>query len=317
MFREEKSLKQLIISGMSGFVGTNLSIYLSRQNYKFVSISRRPKNGEVTYSQVNSEICSNYNCFIHLAGNNHHIKNKIADEEYFKVNTELTKELFNQFLDSSCETFIYISSVKAAADQVDGFLTEQELPNPLTVYGKSKLAAEAYILSKQLTGNKRVYILRPCMIHGPNNKGNLNLLYNFVNRGIPYPFGQYKNQRSFVSVANLCFIIKELIENNAIASGIYNISDDQTFSTRELVQIIGKTIAKPAKVLNVPKWILRLIAKIGDIIPLPINSERVQKLTENYCVSNKKIKRAIGKELPYTAEEGIIKTIESFLKLEK
>ena len=50
------------------------------------------------------------------------------------------------------------------------------------------------------------------MIHGPNNKGNLNLLYSFVSKGIPYPFGKYENKRSFVSVENLCFVINELIE---------------------------------------------------------------------------------------------------------
>jgi nucleoside-diphosphate-sugar epimerase len=306
---------KIAITGITGFVGQNLSSYLA--SFDIQGISRHAKGKNIGYEQLSLAIFNNQKAFVHLAGKAHDLKKTSDDQEYYDANTELTKELFNQFLESTCETFVYMSSVKAAADEVVGFLTEQELPNPVTVYGKSKLAAEAYILSKQLTGNKRVYILRPCMIHGPNNKGNLNLLYNFVSKGIPYPFGQYKNQRSFVSVANLCFIIKELIENNAIASGIYNISDDQTLSTKELVQIIGKTIGKPAKLLNVPKAIINVIAKIGDIIWLPINSERVQKLTENYCVSNKKIKRAIGKELPYTAEEGIIKTIESFLKLEK
>ena len=79
-----------------------------------------------------------------------------------------------------------MSSVKAVADVVDGILTEDVIPNPKTVYGKAKLAAEVYILSKEIPENKRVYILRPCMIHGPNNKGNLNLLYSLVSKGIPW-----------------------------------------------------------------------------------------------------------------------------------
>ena len=194
----------------------------------------------------------------------------------------------------------------------EGVLTEDVIPKPITVYGKSKLAAEVYILSKKIPKDKRVYILRPCMIHGPNNKGNLNLLYSFVSKGIPYPFGKYVNRRSFVSVENLCFIINELIDNAKIESGIYNIADDTSLSTTELVQIIGNTISKPAKVMNVPKWIISLVAKIGDVIPLPINSERVQKLTENYVVSNEKIKKAIQKKLPLSSNEGIQKTIASF-----
>ena len=205
-----------------------------------------------------------------------------------------------------------MSSVKAAADNVEGFLTENVTPNPVTVYGKSKLAAENYILSKEIPKNKRVYLLRPCMIHGPNNKGNLNLLYSFVSKGIPYPFGKYVNKRSFVSVDNLCFIINELIENNTIKSGVYNIADDDSLSTKDLVKIIGNVTNKSTIILNIPKFFVGFLAKIGNILPIPINSERLQKLTENYEVSNSKIKKAIQKELPLTTQKGIEKTISSF-----
>ncbi len=122
----------------------------------------------------------------------------------------------------------------------------------------------------------------------------------------------YKNKRSFVSVENLCYIISKLIENKNMESGIYNIADDASLSTNQLVETIGNAIDKPAKILNVHKSIVSIFAKIGDIIPLPINSERLQKLTENYVVSNKKIKKAINKELPLSTIDGITKTIKSF-----
>ena len=220
--------------------------------------------------------------------------------------------MFDQFLVSDCEVFIYMSSVKAVADVVDGVLTEDVIPNPITVYGKSKLAAEIYILSKKIPDNKRVYILRPCMIHGPNNKGNLNLLYSFVSKGIPYPFGKYVNKRSFVSVENVCFIINELIDNAKIESGIYNLADDVSLSTIDLVKIMSEVINKPTKILKLPKLFVRFLAKVGDFLPIPINSERLLKLTENYEVSNLKIKKAIQKKLPLSSKEGIKKTITSF-----
>ena len=208
-----------------------------------------------------------------------------------------------------------MSSVKAAADTVEKFLTEEVTPNPITAYGRSKLAAENYILSKEIPDGKRVYILRPCMIHGPNNKGNLNLLYNVVSKRIPYPFGRYKNQRSFVSIDNLCFIINKLLDKTNIKSGIYNIADDKPLSTKDLVTLIGNEINKPAIILNFPKGLIKLIAKIGDTLSLPINTERVEKLTENYEVSNNKIKEALYlKELPLAAEVGMRKTINSFNK---
>ena len=190
-------MKLNIITGNKGFVGLNLVEYFKHCNKKAKGVSRQPSCDEVSYKNLNLEVINTSKSFIHLAGKAHDLKKTSKDKEYFEVNTELTKTLFDQFLESNCEVFIYMSSVKAAADFTVGVLTEDEKPNPITVYGKSKLAAENYILSKEIPKSKRVYILRPCMIHGPNNKGNLNLLYSFVSKGIPYPFGKYANRRSF------------------------------------------------------------------------------------------------------------------------
>ena len=294
---------KIIITGASGFVGQNLLRFLKKDN-DLIPLSIR-------YNQ-NKKFNLNSSVVIHLAGKAHDLKKTSEDKEYYEANTELTKKLFNQFLESSSKVFIFMSSVKAAKDVVEGILSEDVVPDPVTVYGKSKLAAEEYILSKEIPKNKRVYILRPCMIHGPNNKGNLNLLFNFVSRGIPYPFGKYENKRSFVSIDNLCFVIKELIDNSKIESGIYNIADDISLSTIDLVQIMSEILCKPTRILKVPKLLIGFIAKVGDFLPLPINSERLIKLTENYEVSNLKIKNAIQKKLPITSGEGIKKTLISF-----
>ena len=305
----------LAITGNSGFVGVNLAPYLENKGNDIVGVSRTPlKPNELKYSGLNLTVWNSINAFVHLAGKAHDLKNTSKENDYYKVNTELTKILFDQFLESDCEIFIYMSSVKAAADNLEGKLYENFEPIPVTAYGKSKLAAENYILSKNIPENKRVYILRPCMIHGPNNKGNLNLLYSFVSKGIPYPFGKYFNKRSFVSIDNLCFIINELIDNNKIESGIYNIADDVSLSTIDLVRIISEVLNKPTRIMKLPKLFVRFLAKVGDLLLLPVNSERLQKLTENYVVSNQKIVEAIGKELPFTAKEGLRKTIGSFGK---
>ena len=266
--------KHISITGITGFVGQNLKNYIEKaSSIRAIGISRKAKSESVKgYQDLTAEFWNQQNAFIHLAGKAHDLKNTSEEKDYFEVNTELTIKLFAQFLESTCETFVYMSSVKAVTDEVVGFLEEEIQPNPVTAYGKSKLAAEVYILNQKLPKGKRVYILRPCMIHGPGNKGNLNLLYDFVSKGIPYPFGKYHNERSFVSVENLCFVIKELIENKSIASGVYHVADDDTLSTKQLVTIIGDVIEKPAKVLNLPKSLVNLIAKIGEFLPLPINS---------------------------------------------
>ena len=302
----------ICITGITGFVGSNLEEYLILQNKEVIGVSRNSSGNGINYENLNLEKRKVIKSFIHLAGKAHDIEKTSEDAAYFEVNTDLTKTLFDQFLASTCEVFIYMSSVKAVADEVEGELTENVTPKPLTAYGKSKLAAENYILSKKIPSNKRLYILRSCMIHGNKNKGNLNLLYSFISKGIPYPFGKYENKRSFVSVENLCFIINELIDNAKIESGIYNIADDESLSTKELVAIIGETINRPSRILDIPKFAVHLLTKVGDFFPLPINSERVRKLVENYEVSNDKIKTAIKKELPLSTKKGIEKTIASF-----
>jgi nucleoside-diphosphate-sugar epimerase len=152
------------------------------------------------------------------------------------------------------------------------------------------------------------------MIHGPGNKGNLNLLYQLVSKGLPWPLGDFQNKRSFLSIDNLCFVIKELLENNTISSGIYNVADDQSLSTNELISLLGQSLGKKSRVLNIPSSWIKGIAKLGDHLHLPLNRERLHKLTENYVVSNAKIVTAIGKELPIMAQEGLLRTFESFKK---
>jgi len=236
----------------------------------------------------------------------------VDDQEYYYVNTEFTKEVFDSFLNSDAKTFIFLSSVKAAGNYPE-ILTEEIEANPTTVYGKSKLFAENYILSKSLPENKRVYILRPTMIHGPGNKGNLNLLYKVVSKGFPWPLGSFENLRSFCSISNLNFVFRELIYRDDIKSGIYNVCDDRPISTIELIEIISDVLAVRTRIWKLPKVLIAYLANVGDILQLPLNSERLEKLTESAVVSNLKLVEALGKQLPTDSREGITRTIKTFI----
>lgn len=292
------------ITGSSGFVGIDLMKHLASKSCQVEGLNLRNVDWQ-------SNIDKEDNVIIHLAGKAHDLK-KIADpNEYYHVNYELTKRLFDAFLESSATVFVFLSSVKAAADEVTGVLTEEVYANPQTHYGKSKLLAEQNIVSRIPKG-KRVYILRPCMIHGPGNKGNLNLLYQLVSKGVPWPLAAFDNQRSFCSIDNLLFVIKELIEREDIPSGIYNIADDNTVTTNELIQLIAQSKHTKAKLWRIPISVIKLAARIGDVLHLPLHSERLQKLTESYQVSNAKVVNAIGKPLPLTAKEGLLRTFKSF-----
>ena len=313
----------ILITGAYGFVGSNLSAFLKKE-VECNLIALDIKQGEGVYDSFFSwndieDICwDELDAVIHLAGMAHDTKNTTEESKYFEVNTELTKRVFDLFSASKAKNFIFFSSVKAATDRVkEDALSEGVVCNPQTPYGRSKRAAEEYIISNGGFdfSEKAVYILRPAMIHGKGNKGNLNLLYKVVKKGIPWPLGRFDNLRSFMSIDNLCFIIKNLIEKD-IESGIYNIADDKPLSTNTLIALIAKSQGKKPAIWGIGKGLIKGLAKFGDIIHLPLNSERLMKLTENFVVDNSKIKKALNIEkMPVSSEKGMYKTLLSFKNL--
>lgn len=296
----------VIITGASGFVGQNLSAYLSTKECLIEHLSLRSENWQL-------KISNNAQAIVHLAGKAHDLENSAEEDEYFEVNRDLTIQLFKEFLNSNIRDFFYFSSVKAVADVSEAVVDEELSPNPKTSYGRSKRAAEEYLLEQKLPAGKRLFVIRPCMIHGPGNKGNLNLLFKIVEKGIPWPLVKFENRRSFLSIDNLSYLVFEILQNNFITSGIYHFADDDPLSTNELIVCLNNALGRRAKFLPIPKSVIQSIAKVGDKINFPLNSERLKKLTENYVVSNQKIKKALDiTRLPLSAEEGICKTIKSF-----
>lgn len=301
----------ILISGASGFMGSNLVAYLAAQQPS-VTIKRLGReHADLSWENLSDESLSGIDAIIHLAGKAHDTSNSAEASEYFKVNYELTRKLYDHFLNSNAHTFIYMSSVKAAADTVNGVLTEEATPDPRTPYGQSKLQAEQYLL-QHIPEGRNVYILRPCMVHGPGNKGNLNLLYKVACKGVPWPLAAFTNKRSFLSIDNLCFVVQRLLSEN-ISPGVYHLADDEPLSTNTLIDIMAVADGRKANLWKIPASIIRMLARCGDVLKLPINSERLKKLTESYVVSNQKIKNALHLErLPVSAREGLTITIKSF-----
>lgn len=312
---------KILITGINGFVGTNFTNSWSGSHTIYgLDIHQPVKEGvEQIFSWDELGKVPQVNAIVHLAGKAHDTKNQSEAMTYFDINTGLTQKIFDYLLQSDAQSFIFFSSVKAAADSVPGdVLTEEVAPAPVGPYGESKIRAEEYILNKlsaisDQRSAKRVFILRPCMIHGPGNKGNLNLLYNVVKKGIPWPLGTYENLRSFCSIDNISFVVEQLIVKEGIESGIYHVGDDEPLSTNELIKLISESVGKRAHIWNLPKGLMNAAASVGDALKLPLNKERLRKLTENYVVSNAKIKHALGiDKMPVSAKEGMRKTLDSF-----
>ena len=289
---------KIFITGHTGFIGK----YFISKNTNYIFFKFDKKN-----------VVNDVDVFLHFAGRAHDLENINSLDKYLEDNTDLTKKIFDQFLLSKAKKFIFLSSVKACTDKVKTVLTETDISFPTSPYGISKRYAEDYILDKiKSNPEKKVYILRPCMVHGPGNKGNLNLMYKFIMKYRFWPFGGFNNKRNYCGIDTLCFVINQLIGFNNINSGIYNVTDDDPISTNDLVRLIAKMKNRNIVIIPIPKFLVYYICKFGDIFNLSFNTHRLSKLTENFIVSNKKIKSVIGSDFHYSSVDNFNKTFNSF-----
>jgi nucleoside-diphosphate-sugar epimerase len=305
----------VLITGVTGFLGSNLVRYFaSNSTIRLFGVSRDREAAEKQFKSfpvVMVDSCSvdmlnrhHIDTVIHLAGIAHDLSNQYKEEDYFRVNYEGTVKLYDNFLKSQATRFIFLSSIKAAVDAGQHVIDEDVTPVPSSPYGRSKLKAEQYILDQTNGKDKHFYLIRPCMVHGPGNKGNLNLLYKFVNTGLPYPLGAFQNQRSFLNIDNFNFVMDHLVTGN-IPSGIYNVADDGSLSTNELIRVIAQALGKKERIWKVPTGLIRFLFSV-------YNRKMLQKLTDDMVVSNAKLLHCIGAPLPVSMEEGLRRTVMSF-----
>lgn len=289
---------KVLITGAYGFVGTNLCRFLTEHYHECDALDvataiRNDLPYRNTFTWDNLEALkphlSSYTAVIHLAGKAHDLKKVSAPQSYFDINVGLTKQIFALTSDT-VERFIYFSSSKVVdAD---------------TPYGQSKKEAEEFLGS-------RAIILRPAMIHGPGNKGNLNLLWKVTQYGLPWPLAAFENLRSFASIANVCAAVEQLCLSGK--NGIYPIADDTPLSTNRIIELMATVQGRQARLWRMPKCFMRMGAKLGDILHLPLNTERLQKLTEDSLLDNTPLKLALGwKKMPVPAEEGLMTTLTAF-----
>lgn len=312
----------ILITGIHGFVGSNLVAGLKGNHDIYgLTTTSKPMEGMLqsySWDDLDTTALPSFDAIIHLAGKAHETKRQSSAAVYFKINTGLTKKIFDYFsTHPNIKKFIFLSSCAVVSKVPGSILTEDVAPCPKVPYGESKMRAEAYILDRMASDpaayqGREIIILRPGMIHGPGNKGNLNLLYGFVKKGLPWPLGAFENRRTFTSIDNLSFVIKGLL-TASVESGIYNMADDEALSTNELIAAMCDAMGEKARIWRIGKKFIRLGARIGDLLHLPLNSFRLDKLTEDYVVSNAKIKKALDIDrMPVRAADGLKSTILSF-----
>ncbi len=288
----QNTSRKVLISGANGFVGTNLCAYLEERGVEVAKLD--VSNADFTWEELGKIDFAGFDAVIHLAGKAHDLKKVACEKEYFDINLGLTQQLYGAMeAKSPGARFIYFSSIKALDSD--------------TPYARSKRAAEEFLSAKP-----NVVVLEPAMIHGPGNKGNLNLLVKVVRRRIPWPLAAFENRRSFTSIGNICAIVFAFL-SPAAPAGKYPVADDEAVSTNRIIALIAESFGFKPRLWKISPALIRLAARVGDIFHLPLDTERLGKLAGNSVVDNRSVKAALGWDrLPIAAEDGLKTTLIAF-----
>lgn len=294
--------KNFLITGKTGFILSNLVNLNTIINWTTISFRENTDN-------INLK---NQDGIIHAAGIAHDLSGDYQKQDYLNINYSKTKSLYDLFLKSDSKYFFYLSSVKVYDERLgESIITENSLLSPNSWYGKSKLLSENYILNNLPKNHKKVYIFRLAMVHGPGNKGNLNILIKFIHKNLPWFFKDCK--RTYCSINVLNYFINQFIVSNP-NSGAYNICDDYPISTHAILRKIAVFEEKKIRIYSFFSNITLFIIALLNPFKLPfLNSSVTDKITKNLYISNKKAKKAIGlkKDLPFDSLEDLEQTIIS------
>lgn len=294
----------IVLTGTTGYIGQNLTKYFNSKSKKNKSISLRFQNWHKMMPLETETI-------IHLAAINLNPQDSAFDEEYFRVNTELTSKLFRYFLNSNAKTFIFLSTTELIDKHVSE-VTEDAKVNPTNPFLQSKLDAEQFILNQDLPEGKRAIILRVAPVYGRETKSTLHDTFSFCKR-FPWFFGVFDTKQSFCNIDNLTEIIAQIAENTNVSSGIYNVADNEPISSVQLVNWIAEVFDKKAKIIKVPKGILNLFAKIGNMFNWEFNSKKLFELSHSRIIVGNKILAALDKnKMSVDTETAVLKTIEYY-----
>ncbi|MEY8198769.1 MAG: SDR family oxidoreductase [Colwellia sp.] len=312
------SSQSVLLTGATGFVG---SAILNKLESDTVSLLGRnkPVNFIGSYFQceiagdVDYHIClKGIDVVIHSAARVHVMSEHSYDPlgEYRKINTTGSLNLARQAAKAGVKRFIFISSIKVNGESTivgDKFTIQDQL-KPEDPYGISKAEAEMGLLNIAKETGMEVVVIRPPLIYGPGVKGNFLNLLKIAKSGLPLPLGAIYNARSMVYIENLTSLIILCINHREAANRVFLASDGEDLSTTRLLEIIRRSMNKPVWLFPVPAFIYSMLGRVTGKTAI------LARLTGSLQVDSSDSKKYLEWEPPYTVEEGLMVTVDSYLK---
>ena len=196
-------MKRVLVTGREGYIASSLLRYLRGfpEKYEAEAISLRD-------GAWRKRDFSRFDAIVHCVGLAHIRETQSNAQKFFEINRDLTVSVAEKAKAEGVGQFVFLSSLSVYGRD-EGLLTPETIPMPRSAYGKSKLEAEK-MLQIMETEAFRVAILRPPMVYGPDCPGNYRTLVKLA-KVLPVVPG-YVNQRSAVSIARLCELIRESID---------------------------------------------------------------------------------------------------------
>jgi nucleoside-diphosphate-sugar epimerase len=321
-------LKSVLITGATGFIANHLIPLLIKQDWLIKTVIRseshqlparvNPVNvGSIDGTTDWRNILQGINTVIHLAARAHILQEQAfnPEAEFFKVNTEGTANLVKQSIEAGVKHFVLISSIGAMASMSNQPLTENSPCQPDTPYGRSKLQAEQALINLASQSSMTWTILRPTLVYGSGNPGNMERLIKLINRGLALPFGLVNNRRSFVYVGNLVDAIATTLTHPKATNQIFLVSDGQDLSTPELIRKIAYHMRRPCNLLPVPPSLLKLVGYLGDTIqnlsqkPISLNTSTIDRLLGSLFIDSSHIQTTLNWQPPFSIDQGLEQTL--------
>jgi nucleoside-diphosphate-sugar epimerase len=306
---------KILVTGANGFIGRHLVSTLAARGEEVVAVSRyqsTPAPGvewrlapELGGGTDWALLLNGCDAVVHLAGVAHR---RVTDGDAYaaelqRVNVDATARLYAAACGNGIKRFIFVSSLAAVTSRSIGLVDGATPARPTNPYGRSKLAAEQALAGREKEGGVPLIVLRPPVIYGVGNPGNMDRIFRLIRSGLPLPFGRLSNRRSFLYVGNLCDAVHKCLLAHSSIAGIYFVSDGRDLSTPELIKLIAGASGRRARLWPFPASLWSMVARFQ-----PDGS--AAKLVGSLHVDVAPLTNALKWSQPFTPEQGLRATLE-------
>lgn len=311
---------KIALIGGSGFVGTRL-IDLLRKDYKILNIDKQQSHffqeitvtGDVRDKEKLVNLLKDTDVVVLLAAE--HRDDVTPITKYYDVNVTGMQNVLAAMEVNGIKRIVFTSSVAVYGLNKKN-PNEEYAKDPFNHYGKSKWLAEMELEKwYQEHPDWNINILRPTVIFGERNRGNVYNLLKQISGGKFAMVGKGENKKSMAYVGNIVAFIRFLIEEKKEGYHVYNYIDKPDFTMNELVTHVSKVLSKHIPATHFPYWLGMAGGYCFDVLAwvtrrkLAVSSVRVKKFCATTQFDATKARNS-GFKAPYTLGEGLARTLE-------